>query len=248
MERIGVLLRQSIDQSGLKAAEVARRANVSASTVSRILNGQVSPSLDTVEELFAACQQQLTVTAQAPSDPSAALAARWLLDGEYEGDDVEALEAWAERLVRWSDDDPVAMVELAAEHSGVMRRPDSIYLRGHVTMGRLASAGSSSEQRWAISGAAGVALPAFRADVPAVTILWCEDPAKMRRLLNDPRIAEATAPHRATVVLASAAPELFSGSFEHDRISYASPVQIAIDSISIGGLTGDAAMKEISSW
>ena len=77
------LVAECIESSGRKPAEIAQRTAVSNSTISRIVNGRVSPSMDTITEIFAACAQQLVLDAQAPSDPRAAAAARLQRDPMY---------------------------------------------------------------------------------------------------------------------------------------------------------------------
>ena len=252
------LVAECIESSGRKPAEIAQRAAVSNSTISRIVNGRVSPSMETIAEIFAACGQQLVLDAEAPRDPRAAAAARLQLDPSYRSttitrsgeqyEEAQDLSAWVARLDRWSAGDRVALVKAAADHSGVLRRSGSLFLRGDISMGRIASAGVSLERSWAVSGRAGLDFPGFTHRVPAITVLWCEDVRRMGQLLTGKGIESASAPHRSMVVVAQAEPELFAGTFEHDQITYASPTQIAIDCISVGGSTGDLALQEISTW
>jgi transcriptional regulator with XRE-family HTH domain len=245
---VGRLVAECIEHSGLSARQVAARAGVSASTVHRIVNGVVSPSVDTLDNITTACGTGLTMTASPLATPAAAAAARAILDPLYPTDVSPDIEHWAGRLDAWADGDPVEIVEEAARASGVLHRPDAVRLTGETTIGRLASAGDTSGQRWALSGAAGLDLPSFDEAVPAISVLWCEDPSVLQPLLSGGTLRPASAPHHTTVVVAAAEPDLFLGTFERDRVVYAAPIQIAIDAISVGGDAADRAHEEIRTW
>ncbi|MER7556900.1 helix-turn-helix transcriptional regulator [Nocardioides sp. NPDC126508] len=249
MERaVGRLVADCIERSGLSARQVAARAGVSASTVHRIVNGVVSPSVDTLDNITTACGAGLTMSAAPLATPAAAAAARAILDQLYPADVSPDIELWAARLDAWADGDPIQIIEEAARASGVLDRPDAVMLSGEATIGRLASAGDASGGRWALSGAAGLDLPSFDEAVPRITVLWCEDPSAIQPLLADGPLHPAPASHEATVVVAAAEPDLFLGAFERDRVVYAAPVQIAIDAISVGGDAADRAREEIRTW
>ncbi|MBC7276378.1 helix-turn-helix transcriptional regulator [Nocardioides sp.] len=245
---VGRLIAECIEHSGLNARQVASRAGVSASTVHRILNGQVSPSVATLQNITAAAGLDLTMSAAPLAAPAAAAAARAILDEDYPAEVAADIDLWADRLDGWTDGDPVQIVEEAAGASGVLHRPGAIRLSGEATIGRLASAADTSSQRWALSGAAGLELPSFDEAVPRISVLWCEDPSAVRPLLSGGSLRTASAPHRATVVIAAAEPDLFLGAFERDRVTYAAPIQIAIDAISVGGDAADRAREEIRTW
>lgn len=245
---VGRLVAECIEHSGLNARQVAARAGVAASTVHRILNDQVSPSVATLHNITAACGLDLTMNASTLASPAAAAAARAILDEDYPADVTPEIDQWAARLDAWTDGDPVQIIEEAARASGVLHRADAIRLSGEATVGRLASAGDASGQRWAVSGAAGLDLPSFDEAVPRISVLWCEDPTAIRPLLTGGTLRAASAPHRSTVVIAAAEPDLFLGTFERDRVIYAAPIQIAIDAISVGGDAAARAREEIRTW
>ncbi|OIJ24759.1 helix-turn-helix domain-containing protein [Nocardioides luteus] len=249
MERdVGRLVADCIERSGLSARQVAARAGVSASTVHRIVNGVVSPSVDTLDTITTACGAELTLSANPLATPAAAAAARAILDQLYPTDVSPDIEVWAGRLDTWAEGDPIQILEEAARASGVLDRPEAVRLSGEATIGRLASAGDASGGRWALSGAAGLDLPSFDDAVSPITVLWCEDPGSIQPLLTDGTLRPAPAPHQATVVVAAAEPDLFLGAFERDRVVYAAPIQIAIDAISVGGDAADRAREEIRTW
>ncbi|MFJ9392893.1 helix-turn-helix domain-containing protein [Nocardioides sp. NPDC101246] len=247
-QQVGSLVAECIERSGLNARQVAARAGVSASTVHRILNDQVSPSVVTLDNIATACGVGLSMSTAPLATPAAAAAARAILDDRYPADVATVIDRWAERLDTWTDGDPVQIIEEAARASGVLHRPEAVRFAGEATVGRLASAGDSSGQRWALSGAAGLELPAFDEAVPLITVLWCEDPDAIRPLLAGGALRAASAPHRSTVVVAAAEPDLFLGTFERDRVVYAAPIQIAIDAISVGGDAAARAREEIRTW
>ncbi|NGN92930.1 helix-turn-helix transcriptional regulator [Nocardioides sp. KC13] len=245
---VGSLVAECIERSGLSARQVAARAGVSASTVHRIVNGVVSPSVDTLDTITTACGAGLTMTASPLAAPAAAAGARAILDPLYPADVDADIELWADRIDAWADGDPVEIVEEAARASGVVHRPGAVLLSGEATIGRLASAGEASGQRWALSGAAGLDLPAFDDAVPRISVLWCQDPSALQPLLAGGSLRPASTPDQATVVIAAAEPDLFLGTFERDRVVYAAPIQIAIDAISVGGDAADRAREEIRTW
>lgn len=245
---VGRLVAECLERSGLSARQVAARAGVAASTVHRILNDQVSPSVATLHNITAACGLDLTMSTSTLASSAAAAAARAILDEHYPAEVDTEVEQWAGRLDTWTDGDPVQIVEEAARASGVLHRPGAIRLSGEATIGRLASAGDASGQRWAVSGAAGLELPSFDEAIPRISVLWCEDPSAIRPLLTGGTLRPASAPHRSTVVVAAAEPDLFLGTFERDRVVYAAPIQIAIDAISVGGDAAARAREEIRTW
>ncbi|MFE7223575.1 helix-turn-helix domain-containing protein [Nocardioides sp. NPDC057577] len=245
---VGRLVAECIEHSGLSSRQVAARAGVSASTVHRIVNGVVSPSVDTLDNITTACGVGLAMSASPLAAPAAAAGARAILDPLYPAEVDSDVERWAGRLDAWADGDPVQIIEEAARASGLLDRPDAVLLAGEATIGRLASAGDASGGRWALSGAAGLDLPSFDEAVPRISVLWCEDPSAVQASLSGGTLRPASAAHRSTVVVAAAEPDLFLGAFERDQVVYAAPIQIAIDAISVGGDAADRAREEIRTW
>jgi transcriptional regulator with XRE-family HTH domain len=249
MEALGTVVHGWLESSGMSAAAVARRAGVSASTMHRILNDLVDPSIGTLHEIALACGIQADLTTRPLSDPQAAAAARTMLEGGYEHPPDAGVAEWRERLPRMAGGGgPVGIVKAAAAASGPLRRPGAVLLHGDVTLGRVASAGDASKARWAISGAAGLYLPALSAAVPPVTILWCEDVRSVTHLLADTGLRQTPRADRAALAVIKAEPELFTGSFAEGIVRYAAPVQIVLDCIAQGGPLADDAIEEAMSW
>ncbi len=238
-----------LESSGLSPAAAARRAGVSASTVHRILNDLVDPSVGTLHEIALACGVQVDLTARPLSDPRAAAAARTLLEGGYQPPAGPCVAAWQERLRRMAGSaDPVDLVRSAAVASAPLRRPGAVLLNGEVALARVASAGDASKGRWAISGAAGLRLPPPSAAVPPVTILWCEDVRTVTHLLADTELRQSHRLGQAVLAVIAAEPELFAGSFTEGIIRYAAPIQIILDCVGQGGALADEAIEEAMSW
>ena len=229
----------------------ARRAGVSASTMHRVLNGLVDPSVGTLNEIALACGIQIDLAARPLSDPRAAAAARVMLEGDYEPPSDPGITAWQERLprvagsmTRWrSSRPPPWPLRLCASAP-----PGRRLAPGEIALARVASAGDASRGHWAISGAAGLYLPPTNAIVPAVTILWCEDVRTVAHLLADTESRSVQRLDRAVLAVIAAEPELFTGSFTEGIVRYAAPIQVVLDCISQGGLLADDAIEEAMSW
>jgi transcriptional regulator with XRE-family HTH domain len=249
VEDVAPVVRGWLESSGLSPAAAARRAGVSASTVHRILNDLVDPSVGTLHEIALACGVQVDLTARPLSDPRAAAAARALLERGYQPPSGPGVTAWQERLRRMAGStDPVDLVRSAAVASGPLRRPGAVLLNGEVALVRVASAGDASKGQWAISGAAGLRLPPPSAAVPPVTILWCEDVRTVMHLLADTELRQSHRPGRTVLAVIAAEPELFAGSFTEGIIRYAAPIQIILDCVGQGGALADEAIEEAMSW
>ncbi len=244
---VGSTVRRWVQKSGLSAPTIARCAGVSISTLHRVQHNQVDPSVGTLREIAAACGQHLALATRRLADPAAAAAARFLLEDGYEPS-LPDLELWVERLTRQAGDDPVQIVETAGRASGPLHRHTSRLYASPIEVGRVASAGEASGGSWALSGMAGLTLPGLWERLPTPTILWCEDVRRVEQLLADADLTRAARPERTTLAVVEADPALFTHSFEQDRIQYAAPIQIVLDSFSIGGVISDIARSEAQSW
>lgn len=249
MEATEVMVRGWLAASGLNAATAARRAGVSASTLHRVLNGIVDPSVGTLREIGLACGVEMALTARPLSDPRASAAARAMLEAGYEPSTDREIAAWQERLVRMAGSDgPVDIVKAAAAASSPLLRRGAVLLSGELPLARVASAGDAAKRRWAISGAAGLYLPPPSAVAPAVTILWCEDIRTVIQLLAETELRQTHRPDRAALAVIAGEPELFTGSFTDGIVRYAAPIQIILDCLSQPGAVADDAMREAASW
>jgi transcriptional regulator with XRE-family HTH domain len=248
---ISDLSREWLENAGLNAAAAARRAGVSASTMHRILNGQVDPLVGTLEEIAIASGLEIDITARPASNPLAAMAARSILEDDYSAPVSVAadVERWMERLVRIADgDDPIEIVQVAGRMSAPFLRPNASIFIGMQTLGRIASVGDATGGRWALSGAAGINLAELDASLSQMTILWCEDVRSATNLMTDSSMKRSDQPQRAVLAVVEAEQELFFGSFKNGLVHYAAPIQIMIDCMSIGGRVAQDAREEMSTW
>lgn len=241
-----------VADAGLSAAAVARRSGVSASTVHRVLNGKVDPSLGTVREIGLACGVDVLVESRPLADWAAAAAARVLLEDGYVPAEHPAVAAWVERLPRLAGShDPIELVTEAGRASSPASRRDAHLYRGTATVGRAASAGHASGGRWALSGALGLRPSDVRPGLalPATTILWCDHPRTVAQLLaDDAGLKPARDPHGAALVVVGGDDGIYHDTFTQGIATFAAPIQIVMDCISLGGATAEQATKEARSW
>lgn len=251
MEQLAARLAEPPD--GVSSVEFARRSGVGRTTIHRIANGTVEPTLSTLRELAIAHLYSLKLELVPLSDPLAAVALRMLVDPAFEKldaeevspDDPAGLGAWIERLRRFDDVDTAAIT--AARASSLLHRDGAVFLRGDRSGRRLASAGEASGQTWALSGAAGLEY-ATGAPVPGPGILWVdEDAASAASLLLDThRGVESAAV--ADVIVARAHPAVFVDRYADGPFWYVAPTQLLLDSIGLGGAAEEAAKLVWRSW
>lgn len=246
---IGELVVGWLDAAGMTASTIARRAGVSSSTLHRVINGKVDPSVGTLREIAIACGNQLHLTTDPLSEPMAAAAARSLLEEGYVPPADLEVTLWHDRLLRLAgSDDPIDLVTAAAKASSPLHRRQAIAFTGPETLLRLASAGDASRRQWVISGPSGLALQGGSKATPVTTILWCEDPLRVSHMLTDSKLTVTQRRDRATVIVIDAEPELFFGSFQLGPLRYAAPIQIVIDCVAQGGAVAERAILEARSW
>lgn len=249
MEPVASAVRAWLAAAQLTAPAVARRAGVSGSTVHRILNNAVDPSIGTLREIALACGIDIDLSARALSDPRAAAAARAMLEDDYRPPADPEVARWRERLIRAAgSDSPVQIIKAAAAASSPLRRTGTVLFSGDVALARVASAGDASKGNWAVSGAAGLYLPPPSSAVPAVTVLWCEDVRAVTHLLAETDLRQTHRLDRAVLAVVASEPELFAGSFAGGIVRYAAPIQIVIDCLAQGGAVAAGATKEAKSW
>jgi len=250
MDNLSDTVREWISETGLSPNQVSRRAGISQSTMSRVLAGHVDPTAGTLTEIALACGFELDFAARPSSSPDAARAARVMLEAGYPDDEGdELLKRWQQRLIRFSSaSDPVTLLRTAARYASPLLHPDVVLFAGDITVGHVASAGDATRGRWAVSGAAGLTLPAPHESAPATTILWTEDPRRAAQLLTDSPLERTTRRKRATVAVLLADPALFVNAFTVGIVTYAAPMQLMLDCIAQGGAVAQAALAEVEGW
>lgn len=249
MERLSDIVREWISETSLSPNQVSRRAGISQSTMSRVLAGRVDPTAGTLTEIALACGFELDFAARPSSSLDAARAVRAMFEAGYPEDDDEVLTRWQERLIRFAaSSDPVSLLRTAAQYASPLLHSDVVLFTGDITMGHVASAGDATRGQWAVSGAAGLTLPAPRESAPATTILWTEDPRRAAQLLTDSPLERTTRRKRATVAVLHANPALFVNTFTVGIVTYAAPMQLMLDCIAQGGAVAQAALEEVEGW
>ena len=236
-----------LEAADLNAALVARRAGVSPSTLHRVLNDHVDPSVGTLTEIALACGFTLNLATAPLSERHAAAAARAMLEEGYTPPDGDDVAIWQRRLVRWAGgDDPVGIVQAAARASSPLHREPAFLFSGEETLVRLASAGDAAGGRWALSGAAG--LDPGSSVAATVTILWCDDPLRVSQMLANSALRATQHASRASVAVLGGEPELFHDTFSVGGVRFAAPIQIVLDCIAQGGAVAKAAIEEVATW
>lgn len=261
------IIDQIIEGSGLSKSALAARSGLARSTQYRIRDGLVDPAIGTVRELALAAGFELVLSLAPLSDPDAARAARVILDPLYEAsylltkgtsEEAKKVDAWVERLRRWvPDGDPVDIVSQAGQSSSLLHRPGAVFLRGHVTELKLASAGDFSRQEWLLSGAAvvdrigepdedgamyGGALPGTSA---CPYVVHSADAHRFARLLDN---MEEVRPNKANLIIAEYTAGVGVGSWEDSKIKLVAPIQGLLDAVGIRGALGVAAEHIARSW
>lgn len=239
--------------TGVSSVEFARRSGVGRATIHRLATGASEPTLATLRELAIAHGYDLDLRLLPLSDPHAAAALRHLTDPAFEAltpEDVDRESAqevheWIARLERYDDIDRAAVA--AARASALLERRGAVYLRGEHSASRLASAGDSFGEGWALSGATGLEFVTGSA-VDGVGVLWVAGDAEAaaRTLYDTHRRVEH--PAGANVVVASAHPSVFVDVHLAGPIRFVAPTQLMLDSIGLGGMTEATALVVQLGW
>lgn len=250
---------QWIAARGIERKDVARLAGVARSTLHRVETGAVSPSLDTLREIAAACGLALDLTTRPLSDPAAAEAARLALEDGYVPTDPAAAALWTERLARatGTEPDPIDLLLAAAQAADLTWRPEAWHLSGSVPPGRVVSAADGATYsaqarrnlrpdepggRWALSGAPALGTPS------GPVILWTENPEVAGRLLaEDPRLRPAPGGVPGDVIVARAHDGIWHDVWTEDRWPMVAPIQMLLDCLPLPALR-EAALTEARSW
>lgn len=233
-------IEQWVAGSGLLRSDVAQRAGVARSTMLRIAQGSVSPTLSTLREIAIACGLDIDVVARPLSDPAAAEAARLMLEDGYTASDPAAATAWVARLERTAGSDPVEIVRVAGTAASLLARRGAHYLAGRADLLRVASAGDGSRSPWAISGAPPL-------DTAGTIVLWADDADRAARLLSE-SLNRVDDPSAASVIVAPAHPGVYVDSWTEGPVRYVAPVQMLLDAFGLEPHLRDAALELARSW
>ena len=246
---------QIVTESGLSKASLSTRSGVARSTLWRIRDGLVDPTIGSLSELALSAGFELQLSLAPLSDPEAARAARVILDPLFAASleltqPHRAVMGWIERLNRWvPSGDPVELCRTAGESSSLLHRKGAIFLRGRVTELKLASAGEFSKKDWLLSGAAVIDrigdLDSTPPDNGMPYVVYTEDPRRFERLLDN---MEHIRPEKATLIIAERTDGIGIDAWKDGKIELVAPIQGLIDAFGIGGNLGVAAEHIARSW
>jgi DNA-binding XRE family transcriptional regulator len=150
---------------GLSKRQLAAMAGVSASTVMRIENGDVDPTVGTISRIFEAAGCDFRGEVLWRSDPSAVAAARSVLDpasglGTFPGAQVWLGRWTAAGIVKVDEDgslrarSPRDLAEIAGLSARLARRPGIVTFRREGSWGEIVRRIEQSGVAWAATGSA----------------------------------------------------------------------------------------------
>ncbi len=203
--------------------ELARRAGVSASTVTRIQQGSIDPTLGTARKILAAAGLQLPAFPEPLCDPTLIRAARSILSEQpFLAEDSEKVE----ELMRWSSRDgapnPRGLAREAGRSAPAPLRPGSITVRTDWSTLRVFSTIAATRSGWAASGSsAAAAIGAEETSGP--TLIYAENQRAATRVVED----HSAGSHQFILLPFDGFSE--NGAWHRGGITWADPLQIIMD-------------------
>lgn len=243
---VAAIVDTAIRESGKPVRRIATEAGVSTATVHRVRTGTTDPTLGVLSRVLAACGSALAMGLAPMSDPMAVRAARRLLGwGDTTDADEPDLRWWMDKMVvATGGRTGVADIVLEAARGSVPQvREGAALLRSvrlPLTTGRLASAGDAAGGRWALSGDPSFAAGGRQAGVDGRLVLWVEDVERAVQLLSD-TMRRVAAARIAQCVIAPGDADVFDRTRSISRLTWADPLQCAVDAVALAGIDGDAA-------
>lgn len=228
------LIQEAIRGSRFNRTELARRAGVSASTISRIEKGSIDPTLGMAEKILAATGLQIAPRLEPLSDPEALRAARAILGDD--GDTAADTEG-AATLRRWASPDgtprPRALAREAGAAAPPRLRPGAVELSTGWNFLRICSTVAATREGWAVSGSPA----AERIGAPEATgpvILYVQSPQRIERMLA----SSGPGPHQVLILPFDGTSE--TGAWNDEGIVWADPIQVILDCYGLPEATGQA--------
>jgi transcriptional regulator with XRE-family HTH domain len=227
------VVQEAIQESRFTRRELARRAGVSASTITRIEKGDVDPTLGMAHRILAAAGLQLPARSEPLCDVRALHAARTVLD---EGTAYPpADESMVETLMRWASPDDIPRPRSLAREAGSaappLLRPGVIQIYSDWNFLRICSAASATRRGWAVSGAPAAARIGAP-ELPGPIVLYVEEPERVSSILSRP----GSAPVEIVLLPFDGISE--SGAWNDEGIVWADPIQIILDCYGMPGTHG----------
>lgn len=233
---------------GLTRTDLARLADVSPSTVSRIENGSLEPTWSTLQKLLSAAGMVINgTTVVSAGDPTAVTAARALLEKNPDAAPSEWVKRW--ERTGWaklqSAEDVLALAitaGVAGQFARRARKPLYVRMRDQSKWQQLPAALSEAGIEYAISGL--VATSGDRTTTTAsAPIVYVRDPRAVARELD---LVEVP-PLQGTMLVPPAANEL-EGAEEEDGLWFVTRAQAMLDAFASGGRQPDKAESVAMSW
>lgn len=217
------LVQAVISESPYSRRELARRAGVSPSTVTRIEKGEIDPTLGVATRILAAVGLQLPVRPEPLCDITALDAARRILDTGDGGTDTPEME---ETLIRWASPDgkphPRRLAREAAAAAPPLLRPGALTATSDWGFLRICSAAAATRKGWAVSGAPAAArIGATEQEGPL--ILYVEEPSRVVSIIGRPGASAVD------VVLLPFDGSSERGAWNDEGVVWADPLQIILD-------------------
>lgn len=236
------IVQDAIMGSRFNRRELARRAGVSASTITRIEKGDVDPTLGMAARILAAAGLQLPRRAEPLCDIDALHAARRILDGTTS--DPAADGGLAGTLMRWASPDeephPRALAREAATAAPPLLRPAVVTTTSDWNFLRICSAAAATRKGWAVSGApAATRIGAAEQNGPL--ILYVEEPGRVASIISRPGASAVD------VILLPFDGTSENGAWNDEGVVWADPIQIILDCYGIPE-TATMADELTSDW
>ncbi|MEV7606891.1 helix-turn-helix domain-containing protein [Paenarthrobacter sp. NPDC089322] len=217
------LLRAAIRDSTFSRTELARRAGVSSSTITRIEKGDVDPTLGMAARILAAAGLQFTPRLEPLSDPQALRSARAILDSTFTPKaDPESLAT----LKRWASKDGSPRPRSLAKEAGLAAppgsRPGALTSTTDWNFLRLCSAVAATRKGWAVSGSP-AATRIGAQEIAGPVILYVEEPERIRSIISRSGVTGQE------VILLPLDETSEAGVWKDEGIVWADPIQVILD-------------------
>ncbi|MFY9714171.1 MAG: helix-turn-helix domain-containing protein [Microbacterium sp.] len=234
---------------GLSRADLARLADVSASTVGRIESGKLDPTWSTLQKMLEATGMVLAgKTVVSAGDATAVSSARAILEGKLDAASPRWRRSWARAGWTTAAMTPESVLGLAvlagnaAKFSRRSRQPLYVELPDQRQWQDLPRALAAAGVDYAISGL--VATTPDRATAPASSpIIYVTNP---RRVVEQLGLVE-TAPLRGTMLVSPVAGEM-EGVETEGGLRFVSRVQAMLDAFASGGRQPEKAEAVALTW
>ncbi|MET3919862.1 helix-turn-helix domain-containing protein [Arthrobacter sp. UYEF20] len=230
------IVQDAIRGSRYNRRELARRAGVSASTITRIEKGDVDPTLGMASRILAAAGLQIPSRPEPLCNTDALQAARSIIGGVTDEPPAEA--GMASTLMRWASPDGRPRPRTLAREAGAAApprlRPGAVITTSDWNFLRICSAAAATRKGWAVSGAPAAARIGAAGQAGPL-VLYVEEPFRVSSIITRP------GPSAVDVILLPFDGSSESSSWNDEGVVWADPIQIILDCY---GMDSTAASAE----